>query len=251
MSSPARSLPTTARSVSSPLTRSPARLAPCAPAHCARAVPSPPPTRAVSSPVCAITTVMASSSALAAPSPSSIEPAPPPSLPSPVSSVLLSLVAFDQIALALKVRRSVTSLAHTCSSPIAIGGLAGDFTVASTRQRAVDRPPQASTGQIDPISMTPYPRPCLATTPPSQNWIPGGEPPWDFTGDRTPAGFLSPCHRSTPSATPSSGMWTHATAPSPRHPHAVSPAGGMSGPPTHAVAHALAPGWPKNSPRPS
>jgi hypothetical protein len=185
------------------------------------------------------------------PSPSSIEPAPPPSLPSPVSSVLLSLVAFDQIALALKVRRSVTSLAHTCSSPIAIGGLAGDFTVASTRQRAVDRPPQASTGQIDPISMTPYPRPCLATTPPSQNWIPGGEPPWDFTGDRTPAGFLSPCHRSTPSATPSSGMWTHATAPSPRHPHAVSPAGGMSGPPTHAVAHALAPGWPKNSPRPS
>jgi hypothetical protein len=42
MTSPARSPPTTARPVSSPLTRSPTRLAPCAPAHCARAVPSPP-----------------------------------------------------------------------------------------------------------------------------------------------------------------------------------------------------------------
>jgi hypothetical protein len=67
------------------------------------------------------------------PSPSSIEPAPPPSLPSPLSFVLLSLVAFDQIALALKVRRSVTSLAHACSLPIAPGGLAGDFTAASAR----------------------------------------------------------------------------------------------------------------------
>jgi neural Wiskott-Aldrich syndrome protein len=73
MTSPASSPPTTVRLVSSPLTRSPSRLAPCAPAHRARTVPSPPPARAVPSPVCAITTIMASSSALAPP-----PPVPPP-----------------------------------------------------------------------------------------------------------------------------------------------------------------------------
>jgi hypothetical protein len=55
----------------------------------------------------------------------------PSSLPSPVSSALLSLVEYDQIALALEVRLSVASLAHTFSSPIAPNGLAGDFTAAS------------------------------------------------------------------------------------------------------------------------
>jgi hypothetical protein len=140
----------------------------------------PPPARAIPSPVCAITTVMASSSVLAtppafppspgaykkdlpssafptrasatSPSPSSIEPAPPPSLPSLVSSVLLSLVAFDQIALALKVRRSITSLAHTCSSPIAPGGLAGDFTAASARH-----PPWTGHPGPPPVKLTPPP----------------------------------------------------------------------------------------------
>jgi hypothetical protein len=66
---PVRSPPATVRPISSPLTHSLARLAPCAPAHCVRAVPSPPPTRAVSSPFCANTTVMASSSVLTAPPP--------------------------------------------------------------------------------------------------------------------------------------------------------------------------------------
>jgi hypothetical protein len=142
---------------------------------------TPPPARAVPSLVCAITTVMASSSALAAPppfpspgaykkdrpssafptlasatspspSPSSIEPAPPLSLPSSVSSVLLSLVAFDQIDLALKVRRSVTSLVHTCSSPITPGGLAGDFTAASAH-----RPPWTGHLGPPPVKVTPPP----------------------------------------------------------------------------------------------
>jgi hypothetical protein len=104
-----------------------------------------------------------------------------------------------------------------------------------------------STGQIDPISMTPYPRPCLATTPPSQNRTPGGEPPRDFTGSRTPAGSLSPRHCSAPSA-----PLPLACGPVPRHsPHAVSSAGGPSGPPADAAARALALGWAKNSPRPS
>jgi hypothetical protein len=87
------------------------------------------------------------------PSPSSIEPAPPPSLPSLVSSVLLSLVAFDQIALALKARHSVTSLAHTCSSPIAPGGLAGDFTAASACH-----PPWTGHPRPPPVKLTPPPR---------------------------------------------------------------------------------------------
>jgi hypothetical protein len=129
-----------------------------------------------------------------------------------VSSILPSLVAFGQIALALKDRHSVTSLAHTCSSPIAPSDLAGDFTDASARHHAVDRPPQASTGQIDPTSMTPYPRPCLATTSPSQNRTPDGEPPRDSTGGRTQPAPSLPRHRQSP---PSSGMWAHATALSP------------------------------------
>jgi hypothetical protein len=86
------------------------------------------------------------------PSPSSIEPAPSSSLPSPVSSVLLSLVAFDQIALALQVRRSVTSLAHTCSSPIAPGVLAGDFTATSARH-----PPWTGHLRPPPVKLTPPP----------------------------------------------------------------------------------------------
>jgi hypothetical protein len=46
-------------------------------------------------------------------------------------------------------------------------GLAGDLTTASARHRTVDRPPQAPSGQIGPSTMIPYPRLCLATTPPS------------------------------------------------------------------------------------
>jgi hypothetical protein len=97
------------------------------------------------------------------PSPSSIEPAPPPSLPSPVSSVLLSLVEFDQIALALKVHHSVTSLAHTRSSPIAPGSLAGDFTAASARHS-----PWTGHPRPPPVKLTPPPRsptPACASPP--------------------------------------------------------------------------------------
>jgi hypothetical protein len=109
----------------------------------------------------------------------------PSSLPSPVSSALLSLVAYGQIALALKLRLSVASLAHTSSSLIAPGSFVGDFTAASARHHTMDRPPS---DQIGPTPMIPYPRPCFATTTPSQNRSPGGEPPRGFTGGRAPAG---------------------------------------------------------------
>jgi hypothetical protein len=74
----------------------------------------------------------------------------PSSLPSLVSSALLSLVAYGQIALALKLRLFVASLAHTSASHISPGSVAGDFTAASARHRAVDRPPQAPSGQMAP-----------------------------------------------------------------------------------------------------
>jgi hypothetical protein len=178
MTSPARSPPTTICPVSSPLTCSPARLAPCAPAHCARAVPSPP--ACPNSPVASLrhhhrhgelvgachpsslppspgafkkdrpSPAFPTPASATSPSSSSIEPVPPPSLPSPVSSVLLALVAFDQIALALKVRRPITSLAHTCSSPIAPGGLADDFTAASAHH-----PPWTGHPRPPPVKLTP------------------------------------------------------------------------------------------------
>jgi hypothetical protein len=97
------------------------------------------------------------------PSPSSIEPAPSRPPFALVSSVLPSLVAFGQIALALKVRHSVTSLAHTCSSLIAPGGLAGDFTTASARH-----PPWTGHPRPPPVKLTPPlwpPTPARASPP--------------------------------------------------------------------------------------
>jgi hypothetical protein len=174
--------------------RSPARLAPCASAHCARAVPSPP--ACPSRPVAILRHHHRHGELAGARHPSSIPPPRPPikgpsrapcstasglshstslpwaqsssapsSLPSPVSSALLSLVAYDQIALALELCLSVASLAHTFSSPIAPSGLAGDFTALSTHHRAMNRPPQAPSGQIDSTSVIPYPRSCFATIP--------------------------------------------------------------------------------------
>jgi hypothetical protein len=140
----------------------------------------------------------------------------PSSLPSPVSSALLSLVAYGQIALALKLRLSVASLSHTSSSLIVPGSLVGGFTAASACHRAMDRPPPAPSGQIGPTPMIPYPRPCFATTPPSRNRSPGGEPPRGFTGGRAPAG--SPTRHAPRHQPPSSsGTWahTHGVVPTP------------------------------------
>jgi hypothetical protein len=100
----------------------------------------------------------------------------------------------------------------------------------------VDRPPQASTGQIDPTSVTPYPRPCLASAPSSQNRTHSEEPPRDFTGNRTPVDSSLPVAVQTTLA-----PLSLACGPVPRcRPHTVSPAGGPSEPPAHAVARARA-----------
>jgi hypothetical protein len=109
-------------------------------------------------------------------------------------------VVFDQIALALKVRHSVTSLAHTCSSPIAPGGLAGDFTVASARH-----PPWTGHPRPPPVKLTPPPRsPTLARASPPLPRHKTGIPAENRRGisltvEPRPAPS-PPCHRSTPSA---------------------------------------------------
>jgi hypothetical protein len=59
-------------------------------------------------------------------------------------------------------------LLHPAASP-AISPAAG------ARHLTVDRPSQAPSSQIDPTTVIPYPHPCLATTPPSHKWGPGGE----------------------------------------------------------------------------
>jgi hypothetical protein len=131
----------------------------------------------------------------------------PSSLPSPVSSALLFLVAYGQIALAHKLCLSIASLAHTSSYLIAPGSLVGDFTAASARHRAMDLPPQAPSGQIGPNPMIPYPR----ASPPLPRRRTGAR-------RRTAAGLhrrsspgrFAPRHRSTLSAPPSSGTWAHA-----------------------------------------
>jgi hypothetical protein len=101
-----------------------------------------------------------------------------------VSPSLSSLLAYSQIAIALKLRHCAPSSACTPPSPIVPSSLTGDFTAAGTRHIAMDRPPRASTGQIDPTSVIPYLRSCLATFPSSRNRATGEEPPWNFTGGR-------------------------------------------------------------------
>jgi hypothetical protein len=181
MPSPARSLPTTACPVSSPLTRAPASAT--SPLTVPAPAPHPPPPRlpepsrrrlrhhrhhselvgacrpsSLPPPRAPIKgTVRAPPSPhqprlppLSFPSP--IEPAPPRPPFAPVSFVLPSLVVFGQIALALKVRHSVMILAHTGSSPIAPGDLAGDFTSASARH-----PPWIGHPRPPPVKLTPPP----------------------------------------------------------------------------------------------
>jgi hypothetical protein len=124
---------------------------------------------------------------------------------------------------------------HPAASP-AISPAAG------ARHLAMDRPSQAPSGQIDPTTVIPYPCPCLATTPPSQNRGPGGEPP-----RTSPA--VGPDRFTPPSPPPSAVSLplplARGPAPSPRR----SPAGRPSGPPAHMVARARArlgrnPPWP-------
>eukprot|EP00267_Zea_mays_P046181 XP_020398530.1 vegetative cell wall protein gp1-like [Zea mays] len=161
------------------------RLAPLSP--CAsQAIPSPPAHAVSSSPLCATIPAVASSSVHATsrpfpapgtykrttpsspiphtsldhplpPSPSSIEPAPPRPSPAPVSLAFLPLLSSSLIHIVLELRHSLTNTMHPSPPPIALGSLADDLTAASARHRAVDRPPQAPSGQIGHTPMIPYP----------------------------------------------------------------------------------------------
>jgi hypothetical protein len=142
-----------------------------------------------------------------------------------VSSVLPSPVALGQIALVLKVRHSVTILAHACSSPIAPGGLVGDLTAASTRH-----PPWTGHPKPPPVKLTHLRDPLPQPVPRHRSPVTEPDPRW-----RTAAGFhrrsnpgrLLPRLRSNAVSPPLPGMWARATAPSPCR----LPAGGPSGPP--------------------
>jgi hypothetical protein len=128
-----------------------------------------------------------------------------------VSPALPSLLSPSPIVVALELHRSITSTTHPSPSPIAPDNLAGDPTAAGAHHLAVERPSQAPSGQIGPTTMIPYPCPCLATTPSSQNRDPDGEPPRGLTGGRAPAGSPPPSSdHPTPSASPPSGTWAHA-----------------------------------------
>jgi hypothetical protein len=93
---------------------------------------------------------------------------------------------------------------------IALGCLAGDLTVASTRHRTVERPPQTASSRIEPTPEIPYPRPCLATTPPSQNRLPAENRRGISPAVEPRPAPSPPRHRSTPLAPPFSGAWARA-----------------------------------------
>jgi hypothetical protein len=169
--------------------------------------------------------------------PSSIEPVPPRPSSAPVSPALPSPLNSSPIIVALELHHVLASTTHPPPSPIAPGSLTGDLLAAGARHLAVDRPSQAPSGQIGPTTVIPYPRPCLATTPPSQNRDPGGEPPRTSPAVGPDRFAPPPRHPLAPSASPS--PWH--VGPRPRRcPHAVPPLAGQVGRlPTRPRAPAL------------
>jgi hypothetical protein len=246
------------------------RLVPLSPCG-SRAIPSPPARVVSSSPLCATIPDVASSPVHATsrpvpapgaykrttpsspiphtslghplpPSPSSIEPALPRPSPTPMSLAFLPLLSSSLIHIVLELRHFLTNTMHPSPPPIALGSLASDLTAAS----AVDRPPQAPSGQIGPTPKIPYPRPCLATTPPSQNRAPGGEPPRTSPAvepDRFAPSLHCPLHVVTPLLSLTCGPAPTAFA------RAAPLLRGSAGPPARSRARPRSLG--RNSPRPS
>ena len=132
-----------------------------------------------------------------------------PALPSPLNS--------SPIVVALELHHVLASTTHHPLLLLRSAASPAISPVADARHLAVDRPLQAPSGQIGPTTMIPYPHPCLATTPSSQNGDPNGEPP-----RTSPATGLRPVHPPgvtpllTPSPPPPSGTWARA--------HSVVPA---------------------------
>jgi hypothetical protein len=92
-----------------------------------------------------------------------------PALPSPLNS--------SPIIVALELHHVLASTTHPPPSPIAPGNLTGDLPY---RGRPLPHRGPAIPSVLQPnwpYHHDPYPRPCLATTPSSQNWDPSREPP--------------------------------------------------------------------------
>jgi hypothetical protein len=143
------------------------------------------------------------------------------------------MLAYSQIAIALKLRHCAPSSARTPPSPIVPSSLAGDFTITSAHHLTMDRPSRAPSDQINPSTVIPYPCSCLTTIPSTQNRTTGEEPPWNFTGDRFSLRTASPPVISPLTLSPLlAGTWARAHSPVP----APSPAGGPAGPPARARA---------------
>jgi hypothetical protein len=136
-----------------------------------------------------------------------------------VSPALLPLLSSSQINVALELHCPLTNTTHPFPSPIAPDKLAGDPTTVGARHVVVDRPPRASTGQIGPTSVIPYHRPCLATTPSTQNRATGEEPPRNFTDGwfSPPRTALSPPPPPTSLPPPPPDMWARTHGVRPRH----------------------------------
>jgi hypothetical protein len=162
-----------------------------------------------------------------------------------VSPALPSLLSSSPIVVAFELHRALASTTHPSPFPITPGSLTDDPTAAGARHLAVDWPSQVPSGQIGPTTVIPYPRPCLATTPSSQNRDPSREPP-----RTSPAVRLRPVPPVTPpNAVPSPSLWH--MGPRPRcRPRAVPPLAGQVG---RLLARPRAPalGWAEFPPGPA
>jgi hypothetical protein len=112
---------------------------------------------------------------------------------------------------------------HPSPSHITPVGLADDLTATGARHLTADRLFQAPTGQISPSTMTPYPYPCSATSPTTQNTNHAGELPQNLVDGRfSDPGQFAPSFIRLPNAVstpPLSDAW----APCSRRPPTSSP----------------------------
>jgi hypothetical protein len=139
-----------------------------------------------------------------------------------VTPALPSLLNSSPIVVALELHHAHASTTHPPPFPITPDSLTCDPTAAGARHLIVDRPSQAPFGQIGPTTIIPYPRPCLATTPSSQNRDHGRELP--RTHRRSGSDRFAP----PPNVVPSPSLWH--VGPRPGHrPRVVPPLAGQVG----------------------
>jgi hypothetical protein len=149
------------------------------------------------------------------PPPSSIKSAPPPSPSTPVSTPSflqwprVKLMWFTSFTTSPRTRHTI--LLHL-SRLVASPATSPPWEPAPSPLTGRPEPPPA---KIDPTTVTPYPCPCYASTPTTQNQITGEEPP-----SRSPAAGSSPPRadrRFPPDAIPLPPHWR--VGPHPQHRH--------------------------------